>query len=101
MRERHIRSILSSMSFFYLNAINTVDAVDEQDEDEDEGYLKYVSRWLTPVADRVVRTFMPYWTFAMSGLSEMKLNSFLRQVNGIGMIKVIKITISNMRSINT
>jgi len=54
-----------------------------------------------PVADRFERTFMPYCTFAMRGLSEMKVNSFLRQVNGIGMISAIKTTISNMRSINT
>jgi hypothetical protein len=33
----------------------------------------------------------------MKGLSEIKVNSFLRQVNGIGMINAMKTIISNIR----
>jgi len=33
----------------------------------------------------------------MRGLSEIKVNSFLRQVNGIGMINAMKTTISNIK----
>jgi len=39
---------------------------------------------------------MPYCNFAMRGLSDMMVNSFLRKVNGIGMINAMKTTISNI-----
>lgn len=40
---------------------------------------------------------MPYCSFAISGLSEMNVNNFLRHVNGIGMMSDMKTTISNIR----
>ena len=39
-------------------------------------------------------TFMPYCSFAIMGLSEMKVNSLRRHVNGRGTISARKMTIS-------
>jgi hypothetical protein len=39
-------------------------------------------------------TFNPYCSFAINGFSDMKLKSFLFQVNGRGMMRVMKMTIS-------
>lgn len=100
--EWDIRSILLSMSLLQLDTIDTVDAVNEQDENEDERNLDNVSALLSQCFwAGVLRTFMPYCSFAMSGLSEMKENSFLRQVNGMGMMRDMKRSISNMRSTKT
>lgn len=42
----------------------------------------------------VCLTFNPYCNFAIIGLSEMKVKSLRRHVNGRGTIKAIKMTIS-------
>jgi hypothetical protein len=44
---------------------------------------------------------MPYCSFAMRGLSEMKVKSFLLQVNGKGMMRSINIVISMTNRRNT
>ena len=43
------------------------------------------------------RTFMPYWSFATIGLSEMNVKSLRRQVNGRGTIRAQKMSISVTR----
>jgi hypothetical protein len=53
--------------------------------------------WLQYIGGKRRLAFMPYCSFAMKGLSEIKVNSFLRQVNGIGMINAMKTIISNIR----
>lgn len=42
-------------------------------------------------------TFMPYWSFAITGLSEMKVNNFFFTVKGSGMMRPTKMTISTTR----
>ncbi len=44
---------------------------------------------------------MPYWILATTGLSEMKVNSFRRQVKGSGRISSMNRAISPMSIINT
>ena len=46
-------------------------------------------------------TFMPYWNLATMGLSEMKLKSLRRQVNGSGRMRPRKRTISEHRTAKT
>ena len=41
-----------------------------------------------------MHTFMPYCNFAIIGLSDMKVKSLRRQVNGRGTIRAMKMTIS-------
>lgn len=48
-----------------------------------------------------VITFMPYCIFATTGLSDIKVNIFRFMVNGSGMIKPMKRTISATRRRNT
>jgi hypothetical protein len=43
------------------------------------------------------RTFIPYWSFATIGLSEMNVKSLRRQVNGRGTIRAQKMSISVTR----
>lgn len=49
----------------------------------------------------VPHTFMPYCNFAIIGLSEMKVNSLRRQVNGRGTIRAQKMAISVTKRRNT
>ena len=42
-------------------------------------------------------TFMPYWSFAMIGLSEIKVKSLRRQVKGSGTMRAQKMSISVTR----
>jgi hypothetical protein len=44
---------------------------------------------------------MPYWSFAINGLSEMKVNNFRRQVNGRGTMRDMKMSISRTKSPKT
>ena len=44
---------------------------------------------------------MPYWSLAISGLSEMNVKSFLFQVYGIGTMSIMKSNISATRMANT
>lgn len=39
-------------------------------------------------------TFMPYWSLAITGLSEMNVKSLRRQVNGSGTMRAQKMSIS-------
>jgi len=93
-------ALFSSGTKLELDAINAVDTVDEQDQDEDKGYL--VCCQLGGSFNKLVYlTFIPYCNFATNGFSEMKLNNLLFQVKGIGMINVMKRTISKTRRRNT
>lgn len=44
---------------------------------------------------------MPYWNFATSGFSDMKVKSLRFMVYGSGTIRAQKMAISNIRSTNT
>lgn len=48
-----------------------------------------------------LQTFKPYCNLAMTGFSEMKVKSLRFIVNGRGMMRDIKTTISNTRSAKT
>jgi hypothetical protein len=76
-----------------LHAIYTVDAVNKQDQNEYERYLDASQMNVEPI-DRTHHTFMPYCNFATIGLSEMKVKSLRRQVNGSGTIRARKMSIS-------
>jgi hypothetical protein len=76
-----------------LHAVDAVDAVNEQNEDEDERNLHGVLNKAS-TRDRVIHTFIPYCSFAMTGLSDMKVKSLRRHVNGRGTINAMKMTIS-------
>jgi hypothetical protein len=76
-----------------LYTVHTVDAVNEQDQDEDESNLNAGQARLEPPGG-VFCTFMPYCNFATIGLSEMKVKSLRRHVNGSGTIRAQKMSIS-------
>jgi hypothetical protein len=82
-----------------LHTVDTVDTVREEDEDEDECNLSVSGRVNQAISCGL--TFMPYWSFATIGLSEMKLNSLRLAVKGIGMMRVMNSTISATRRANT
>lgn len=79
-----------------LDAVDTIDAVDKEDQDEDKGNLSDFQAcfWEGNVFQR---TFMPYCSFAMRGLSEMKVKSLRRHVKGSGMMRARNMTISSTR----
>jgi hypothetical protein len=76
-----------------LHAVHTVDTVNEQDQNEYKRYLDAGQMYVKPV-ERGYHTFMPYCNFATIGLSEMKVKSLRRQVNGSGTIRARKMSIS-------
>lgn len=85
-----------------MHAVHAVDGIDEEDEDENKGDLDIGQRPCVRCTGReTVRTFMPYWNFAITGLVEMKLNIALRHVKGSGRINNMKMDISHIRRKNT
>lgn len=51
--------------------------------------------------DRVQHTFKPYWSFAMTGLSEIKAKSLRLTTKGSGTMRAMKTPISKTRRQNT
>lgn len=79
-----------------LNAVDTVDAVYEENENEDESNLDS-NQWHPALYGMTKLTFMPYCSFATIGLSEIKVKSLRRQVNGSGTMRAQKMSISVTR----
>lgn len=79
---------------FDLHAVDAVDTVDEEDEDENKRNLVDICQWRAGVLRDNRLTFIPYCNFATTGLSDIKVKSRTRQVNGSGTMSAMKITIS-------
>lgn len=95
-------------SHLNLDTVDAVDAVEEEDQDEDERDLSKERSEISfsQFADingllQFLYTFIPYCTFATIGLSDMKVKILRFMVNGIGMMRPTKTTISKTRSRNT
>jgi hypothetical protein len=86
--------VLANGRKFNLDAVHAVDAVNEEDEDEDECNLCGEGQCQFHLIGAGVHTFMPYCSFAIMGLSDTKVKSLRRQVNGRGTIRAMKMTIS-------
>lgn len=99
-----VRTAGSGFCQFTLDTVDTVDRVDEENENEDKGDL-WTDNQFTATCGALTstdkRTFIPYWSLAITGLWEMNSKVFLRQVNGRGNTRRRNIDISSIRIANT
>lgn len=85
-----------------LNAVDAVDAVKEKDENEDKRDLGLSAVFIASLQLSLdLFTFIPYCILATIGLSARKVKSLRFQVNGIGTMRAMKMTISKTRRRNT
>lgn len=94
-----------SLGKLTLDPVDAVDRVDKEDKDEDEGNLRrhheLTVRHVIAEPRGGERTFIPYWSFAITGLFERNSNVFFLQVKGKGNTSSKKTDISSTRSANT
>jgi hypothetical protein len=83
-----------------LDTVDAVDAVKEENKNEDECDLLTVST-IDPNTPENLLTFIPYCSFATSGLSEIKLNILRLTAKGIGMTRAMNSAISDTRMAKT
>ncbi len=83
-----------------MDTVDAVDTVEEKNKNEDESDLQTISLVYPNTAENLL-TFIPYCSFATSGLSEIKLNIFRLTVKGIGTTRAMNRTISDTRMAKT
>jgi hypothetical protein len=93
--------LIFGLGEFELYAIDAVHTIDEEDEDEDESYLVLSQHTRAQNDLVIIRTFMPYCTFATRGFSEMNVNKLRFMLKGRGMMRDMKTSISKTRRANT
>ena len=92
---------LLGLGQLHLNTVDTIDAINEEDQDEDECNLPRGVSMSRSSCSLVELTFIPYCSFAIMGLSDMKVKSFRFIVYGKGTMSSPKTDISNTKRANT
>lgn len=86
----------------HLHPVDPIDAINEENQDGNETDLdpRQLARQHNGNPPSRL-TFIPYWSFATIGLSEMKVKSFRLQVKGSGRISSMNMIISATSMKNT